>query len=100
MTHRQRSVVGIRVHSGWGALVAIRGQGEDLEIIERRRVDIIEPRTPGAAQPFHFVESFPVEKAREFVDRCAAVSRGMALTTIENVAGELRERSLAIPGVA
>src|SRR5262245_4733002 len=96
----QRAIIGIRVHSGWGALVAIHGQGENLEIVERRRVDIIEPRTPGAAQPFHFVENFQVTKARDFIEKCSTVSRRLALAAIENIAGELRERSFEISAVA
>ena len=45
------SSIGIRVHSGWGALVAVANEAGGLEVIERRRIEIIDRKQPGAAQP-------------------------------------------------
>jgi len=49
------ATIGVRVHSGWGALVAVAGQNDAEEIIERRKVVIIDAKKPGAAQPYHYV---------------------------------------------
>jgi len=51
--------IGIRVHSGWGALVAVAGDAGAPEVIERRRVEIIDRKKPGAMQPYHFAMTFP-----------------------------------------
>ena len=47
------AAVGVSVHSGWGAVVAITGwQGEE-EVLVRRRVTIMDPKIAGATQPYH-----------------------------------------------
>jgi len=40
--------LGIRVHSGWGALVCISGDAAAPELVDRRRIVIIEPTMEGA----------------------------------------------------
>src|SRR5438067_2289475 len=49
--------IGIRMHSGWGALVAVSTSAGSVEVVERRRVVIATPGTPGAKQPYHFAEN-------------------------------------------
>src|SRR5215471_4279147 len=94
-----RSTLGIRVHSGWGALVALAGDAVP-EVIDRRRVEIIDPRTPGAAQPFHFAERLEINKAQAHVARCADVSKRMALEALRQVAGQLNRQGYTIASVA
>ena len=53
----KQCAIGIRVHSGWGAVVAVSGEANSLEVIDRRRIEIIDPKTPGAFQPYHFAQS-------------------------------------------
>ena len=43
------AAIGVRVHSGWGAVVAVAGQNGAEEIIERRKVVIIDAKKPGVA---------------------------------------------------
>jgi hypothetical protein len=95
-----RSAIGIRVHSGWGALVAVAGKGASVEVIDRRRVEIIDPRAPGAAQPFHFAERLEINKAQEHVARCAAASKNLALAAMRQVAGQLHGQGYNVAGVA
>lgn len=96
----QRSAIGIRVHSGWGALVAVAGKGAGIEVIDRRRVEIIDPRAPGAAQPFHFAERLEISKAQEHVTRCAAASKNLALAAWRQVASHLQGQGYNVAGVA
>jgi hypothetical protein len=96
----QRSAIGIRVHSGWGALVAVAGKGASVEVIDRRRVEIIDPRAPGAAQPFHFAERLEINKAQEHVMRCAVASKSLALGALRQVASQLHGQGYNVAGVA
>src|SRR5262249_5745194 len=96
---QQPAAIGIRVHSGWGALVAVAGKGASVEVVDRRRVEIINPRTPGAAQPYHFAERLEVNKAQEHVMRCAVVSKGLALAALQQVAGQLQSRGYQVAGI-
>src|SRR5262245_33756492 len=96
----QRSAIGIRVHSGWGALVAIAGKNPDIEVIERQRVEIIDPREPGAAQPFHFAQRLEISKARAHIERCATASRSLALAALRQVISHLDGQGYKIASVA
>ena len=59
----KKAALGIRMHSGWGVLVCIAGDPATPEIVERRRIVIIEPAMEGAKQPYHFVEDLGLEEA-------------------------------------
>src|SRR5947208_2598466 len=52
----KRAAIGIRAHSGWGALVAISGSPGSLRIIDRRRVIVADDAIAGSKQPYHFSE--------------------------------------------
>lgn len=95
----QRSAIGIRVHSGWGALVAVTCKDGGIEVIDRRRVEIVDPRKPGVAQPFHFAERLEISKAQEHVTRCAAASKTLALAALREVAGQLHSQGYGVAGV-
>ena len=59
------AAIGVRMHSGWGALVAVSNSAGTVQVIERRRVAIITPGTPGANQPYHFAENLELLEAEE-----------------------------------
>lgn len=96
----QRSAIGIRVHSGWGALVAVTSKDTGIEVIDRRRIEIIDPRKPGVAQPFHFAERLEISKAQEHVTRCAAASKSMALAALREVVRQLQTQGYEAAGIA
>jgi hypothetical protein len=96
----QRSAIGIRVHSGWGALVAVAGNGAGMEVVDRRRVEIINPRKPGVAQPFHFAERLEISKAHEHVTRCAVASKSLALAALQEVVRQLQTQDYEAAGIA
>ena len=59
----KNAAFGVRMHSGWGVVVCISGNSATPEIVDRRRIVIIEPTMAGAKQPYHFVESLGLEDA-------------------------------------
>lgn len=82
--------IGIRVHSGWGALVAVAGDPGTLEVIERRRIEIIDRNAPGAAQPYHFAKDLPLADAGKFIAGSAASAARLASTAMREVCDKLR----------
>jgi hypothetical protein len=62
--------VGLKAHSGWAALVAIGHSGEEFQVCDRRRIELVEPGDVNwARQPYHAAEDLPREKARRIVTR-------------------------------
>src|SRR5712691_4760848 len=84
----KRAAIGVRMHSGWGALVAVSNSAGTVEVIDRRRVAVTIPGTPGANQPYHFAENFEFPEAERFLGNCFAASKRLALTAIRDLVGE------------
>jgi hypothetical protein len=120
------AALGIRMHSGWGVLVAVSGDADSVEVIDRRRIVTIgdvtigdvqeaDPRIPGAKQPYHFAAGlgFPklglpklvlpklgLREAERYLTNCAAISDRMAFAAIGEVVRELDGRHYRIVGSA
>jgi hypothetical protein len=96
----QRSAIGIRVHSGWGALIAIAGNTGNLDVIERRRIQIIDPQVAGTFQPYHFAKTLEIGPAKQHIVRSAAASARLALEAIREVVDRLRDRGYKVIGAS
>jgi hypothetical protein len=94
-----RVVVGFKAHSGWAALVAIGGSGEQTRVIERRRIELAEPATLAwAKQPYHAAQELPPEEARTLVDRGVESAHRVALQEMRGVAQRMANAGHEIIG--
>jgi hypothetical protein len=96
----KRAAIGVRMHSGWGALVAVSNSAGTVQVIDRRRVAITTRGTPGANQPYHFVEDLELLAAEKFLADCFAASKRLALAAVQDVVSELRGRQYRVVGSA
>jgi hypothetical protein len=88
------------MHSGWGVVVCISGNSAAPEIVDRRRIVIIEPAMEGAKQPYHFAESLGLEEAEHHLQKCAAVSQRLALKAIGEMLDAVIARNYRVLGCA
>src|SRR5579864_4501348 len=65
----KRAAIGVRMHSGWGVLVAVSNRASIVEVIERLRVAITSPGTPAANRPYHFAANLGLPEAEKFLGR-------------------------------
>jgi len=68
--------------------------------LERRRITVTIPGTPGANQPYHFAEKLQFAEAEKFLGNCFAASRRLALAAVREVVEELRGRQYRVVGSA
>jgi len=94
------AAIAVRVHSGWGALVAVSGEGAAAEILSRARITIIDAKMPGAFQPYHFVEAFALPKAEAHIAKCAALSKTLAVTALRPILDDLQSGGYTVKGCA
>jgi hypothetical protein len=94
------AAIGVKMHSGWGALVAVTLNSGKLEILDRRRITVTIPGTAGAIQPYHFVENFNLDEAEKFLADCFANSTRLAQDAIREVIDKLRTRKYRVVGSA
>ena len=59
--------LGLKAHSGWAALVAIGKSGGELQVVDRRRIELVDH--VWAKAPYHAAEEIAPEKARALVKR-------------------------------
>jgi hypothetical protein len=96
----KRAALGFRMHSGWGVLVAIFGDADSVEVLERKRIVITDPGMPGANQPYHHAAELESKESESHIANCAATSERLALAAIEQVQRELHRREYRIVGSA
>src|SRR5215471_19621657 len=87
----KEAAIGVRVHSGWGVLVAVSDNDGQPEIVERKHLTIIDPTAAGTKQPYHFVEKFTVQAAESHLSSCAGASQKLARAAIDEVLHDLRQ---------
>ena len=67
MKNANSAALGFRAHSGWAAAVALAGSPRSPEVIDRRRISLIETGSPGGVQPYHVARTMDLLKADEFI---------------------------------
>lgn len=98
--HMKRAAIAIRVHSGWGALVAVAGNAQTAEILARSKITIVDPKAAGAMQPYHFAKELALPAAERHLAKCAASSEGLALAGLRQVIDEMGRREVTVAGCA
>ncbi|HYL06265.1 MAG TPA: hypothetical protein VE075_09510, partial [Thermoanaerobaculia bacterium] len=83
---------GLRVHSGWAALVAVAGPLAAPAVLVRRRIELADRTVPGGAQPFHAARLLPLEEARRLVGRSLDGATRLAGGALAAAGGELRRQ--------
>jgi hypothetical protein len=93
--------LGWKAHSGWAALVVL-GTGRDgLELVERRRVELVaETAAHWAKQPYHAAEGLDAEDARDVVARGVASARQRAAQEMRAALARAESARLHVVGCA
>jgi len=89
-------VVGLKAHSGWAALVALGKSGDNLVVVDRSRLELVEEEW--AKQPYHAAEDLKPNEARDLVKRGIAAAHRIARRELR--AALDRERDLGNQVVA
>jgi len=95
-----RIAVGFKSHSGWAVLVAVGLSGKDIQVIDRRRVELIEPGATWAKQPYHAAEDLPSAEARRLVERGVKSAHRVAAKEMRALVERSRKAGHEIVGCA
>jgi hypothetical protein len=85
--------------------VGIAGETAELEVLDRRRIVLIDPSIPASKQPYHHAASLAqreagLSEAERHLAECAAVSARMAFAVVEEVVRELAASRCQVVGAA
>jgi hypothetical protein len=81
--------LGLRVHSGWAALVAVAGEPRSPGVVLRERIEMADPE---ARQPYHAAEGLRLLEAERLLKRFRRAAEARAERAIARAVRELRER--------
>lgn len=82
--------LGWKAHSGWAALVVLGGRGDDVAVVDRRRIELA--REPWAKMPYHAAEGLEPAAARKLVGRGVDAAHRIARDEMRGVIERERAR--------
>jgi hypothetical protein len=84
--------LGMKAHSGWAALVVLGKRGSELQIVERRRIELVEKSEAAwAKQPYHAAEHLKPAAARALVERGIETTHRISVREIRAAEQRARE---------
>jgi len=92
----ERVALGLRAHSGWAVLVALRGPASGPAVVDRRRLVLCDKSFP--RQPYHAAENLSAEKAQALVGRSLETANRLACEALASAAKERRAAGQEIAG--
>lgn len=96
----KNAALGVRMHSGWGVVVCISDNSVAPEVVDRKRIVVIEPAMEGVKQPYHFVKNLGLEEAERHLQRCAAISQRLAVQAIQAILEAVSTRNYRVVACA
>src|SRR5881397_1961523 len=83
---------GMKAHSGWAALVVLGTRNGELQVVDRRRMELIEKEDASwAKQPYHAAERLNAGDARDLVGRGLETARRIAVREMGTAVKRARE---------
>jgi hypothetical protein len=90
------AALGFRAHSGWAAAVAVGGSPRSPEVIDRRRIALIESGSPGGVQPYHVARTLGLPKAEQFIQGVIGVVDRTTLLAVREFAEAINAEGRAV----
>jgi len=96
----QSAAIGIRAHSGWGAVVVISANRGAPVVIHRKRIAVTDPSVRGANQPYHFAKGQALAEAERYLADCSAISERLAFEALGGIVKDLQRSEHVAVGCA
>jgi len=61
--------LGFKAHSGWAALVVMGDSGKEFQVVDRRRLELVNSASSWAKQPYHAAEDLDPKSAQTLVKK-------------------------------
>jgi hypothetical protein len=89
---------GLKTHSGWAVLVVLGKERDELVVVDRRRIELVEALW--AKQPYHAAEGLERQAARDLVKRGVDAAHLLALREMKAAVKRERDRKNEVAGCA
>jgi len=92
----QRAALGFKLHTGWAVLVATAGDPEKIQVILRRRVELLPLNCSTPRFVYHAASEMPLTRATELVERGTKASLEAASLAVKGAVEELSSRGVRV----
>jgi len=92
----QRAALGFKLHTGWAALVAVAGDPERIQVLLRRRIELLPPNSAIPRFVYHAASEMPLARATELVQSGREASLQAASLAVQDAVEELSARGIRI----
>src|SRR5258706_7613769 len=90
------AALGWKLHTGWAVLVAVAGHPSEIQVLFRRRVELLPPDSSITRFVYHQASELPPRQAKELVDRGMKASQESAHLVVNDAVEELRSRGVGV----
>ena len=96
----ERAALGLRVKTGWAAAVLLHegrgGGGAVPDVVERRRLELSDPKVPSSAQPYHAGLELTGKRAEAAVKRGCDAARAAAHEALSALIADVKPVAIGI----
>ena len=96
----ETATIGLRVHSGWAAAVAICGPVKAPVVVDRRKLQLVRTFSYTYRQPYHTAERMELADARSFICGVQSDAKRLAKLALRSLQEDLGEGDVKIAGAA
>lgn len=90
------AALGFRLHTGWAALVAVRGVPGKFQVLLRRRIDLLPPGDSVPRFIYHKAAELSPSQAAGLVRRAEGASQESARTAVKDVLDHLQSLAVVV----
>ena len=82
--------LGFKAHCGWAVMVAIGSAENAFQVVDRKRIPLVEEDSFAARQPYHAAETMELKEASLLIDKLTAAARRAAVSEVKEIVRRLR----------
>jgi hypothetical protein len=88
----QQAALGFRVHTGWAATIVLAGPASSPQVIDRRRLELVEPCHADHAAVYHRARELSLDEAGRLVRSVTEATRRTARSAVAALVAETAAR--------
>jgi len=92
----QRAALGFKLHTGWAALVAVSGRPGAIDLLLRRRIELLPADSSIPRFVYHEASEMPLAQAAELVKRATKASASAAKLALDETLSGLGSRGIQV----
>lgn len=92
----KRAALGFKLHTGWAALVAVSGHPGKIDLLLRRRIELLAAGSVIPRFVYHEAAAMPPAQAAELVKQATKASASAAKLAVDEALSELGARGIQV----